>query len=487
MQKFIKLILCLLVTVFLYACGFGFDFDFIDINFLPERVAAKADEAVFDVSPGFFPLEPDPIEEIEEAMAFDLYLRIDDYVFQKNEPLSGCYLGAFIEEDNVIDGEIGLFERTSGVNHAVYAYKHTLGEAFPAKFVLQSLARSKVPLVHISPCTDNYEAWYKDYLSSLGEDVKPGFENSFTSEMLLKETDIKERASEKTDSFINYKQIEEIAMEFGAFNVPMFISFNANETGYEKELSKEFYTALRKAFLEHAPQCAFVWSIGEGSVSSLLDHYPGDDMVDWVGLSAFSNILPDGNHSDILKSIDELYFAFQESKPIMITELGVSSFSSTDYSYKVSEASLVMQEIYEKISQRYPRIKAVIYASLTHGERDKMQSYILGDSERMLEAYKVATESERLTSFFDAGQAGNRSVEWLLSQYAAYIFAEKTFISKSSLEKDLKILSRELNSYSGYLELFDSQEYYDSSMISDFGFSITATGRDMSKVFLSRN
>ena len=443
MPRITKLIFCLIMALSFAACGFDFDF-------APERAAVN----VSDVASGFIPLDASEVDdEPKYPIPHIVFVRYDDYILSMYEPPHGCYLGAFIEEDSLLEGDIGMFERMSGVNHAVYSYKYTLGNAFPARFVLQSLARSKTPLVEIR----------------LPESV-----DMYTS----------------IELYELYVLTEDLAMAFGEFNVPMFISFNASEAGLEKDMSKEFFIMLRKAFAQHAPKCAFVWAINlesAGNVLYMLNYYPGDEWVDWVGINAFSNITTEGGHSDIFESLDAFYFAFQKRKPIMITELGVSSFSTIDHTYKVAEAALVIQNIYERISIRYPRIKAVIYAGHTRHFGRILQSYRIADSNHLLEAYRTAAQSEWFISDIDTKSEGKNIAQWILSQHTAKVVNGNVFILIESFEDDFGIPRTELNRYVEYLEIFDDEPFFNSRLLHNFGVRSITVDESGGRVFISRD
>ena len=445
----VKLMFRLIVTamtVFLFACGFDFDF-------IPDSAAANVSEAVFDVSSGFIPFD-EPEVEIE-VKSHIVFIRYDEYILSMYEPPHGSYLGAFIEEDRLLAGDIGMFERMSGVNHAIYSYKYTLGNSFPVRFILQSLARSKTPLVEIRlPVPEDM------YYQTNGEHY---------------------------NFYELYELIKDLAKAFGEFNVPMFISFNASESGFDRDMNKEFYIMLRKAFTEHAPKCAFVWGINMESVGYMFDYYPGDEWVDWVGINAFSNITPEGGHSDIFEKLDIFYFAFQKRKPIMITGLGVSNFSTIDHSYRVAEASLVMNDIYERISIRYPRIKAVIYSGHTRNFGRILQSYQLTDSERMLAAYRDSTQSEWFISDIDTKSNGENISQWILSRHIAKVVDGNIFILNKSFEDDFGIPLIELNSHLEYLEIFDDKQFFNSRVLNNFGVQRVVIDESSKRVFISNS
>jgi hypothetical protein len=80
---------------------------------------------------------------------------------------------------------------------------------------------------------------------------------------------------------------------------------------------------IRRIFAEEgATEVSWVWSPNVSSQpdaawNAVAGYYPGDDQVDWVGLSGYAdNLSPAG-------VFDELYDAYGGRKPIMLTEVGV--------------------------------------------------------------------------------------------------------------------------------------------------------------------
>jgi len=418
-QKF-KLASILISAAFLSACGFdlGHHFDFL------QNTAANVSEAVSDVSPGFMPLEPPEAEDELKLVSKRVFVRHDDFTLGMYETIDSIYLGAFIEDDSLLAGDIGMFERLSGVNHAIFAYRYTLGESFPIRFILQSLARGKTPLIEIHPG----EIWHIDYE-------------------------------------IDYYQIEELARAFGQFDVPMFISFNASEAGLDMQMSKDFFIALRKAFAYNVPKAAFVWSVSFESGSRSFDYYPGDEWVDWVGITAFSNITEDGGHSDIFERLDNFYFNFHTRKPIMITSLGISNFSTVDHSYRIAEASAVIEYIYERIAVNYPRVKAIIYAGCRRETGGISQSHQLTDSDRLLISYQVATSGDRFASEIKTELSGQKSSQWIKSRHDAKVIGDTVFISRQSLMDDFGASSLELDRRRDHIEIIDGEPFFNAIIL----------------------
>lgn len=118
-----------------------------------------------------------------------------------------------------------------------------------------------------------------------------------------------------------------------------------------KAAYRNFVSQCRKA----APNVAFMWS--PKGLKNLVDFYPGDDVVDIVGLSVFGyqpydrgEIGHDQTFAEILTPGYEAAVGF--GKPIWVAELGYSG----DKEY----VSNWQKEVEIKYSQ-FPELKAVVY------------------------------------------------------------------------------------------------------------------------------
>jgi beta-mannanase len=118
-----------------------------------------------------------------------------------------------------------------------------------------------------------------------------------------------------------------------------------------KEAYRKFVAQCRAA----APNVAFMWS--PKGLKNLADYYPGDDVVDLVGLSVFGyqpydrgEFGKDRTYEEILKpGYDE---AVKLKKPIWVAELGYSG----DAAYVA-----MWQKDAELIYPQFPELKANVY------------------------------------------------------------------------------------------------------------------------------
>ena len=113
-----------------------------------------------------------------------------------------------------------------------------------------------------------------------------------------------------------------------------------------------------------APNAHFVWS--PKGHRQLQEYYPGDEYVDFIGVSLFAiqkaELAYYGKPRSAAESISERYSRISRyNKPVIIAELGV--FGSDKY------LETWFSHLREKISLKYPLIDAVVYFSDTEPHR----------------------------------------------------------------------------------------------------------------------
>ena len=242
----------------------------------------------------------------------------------KYEPVYGAYLGAYVLANPEIEFDISQFEEAVGRMGAIGIRHYQLGDPFPDKWLLECLAKKKAPHIVVTP----------------GSMSRP-----YDKEIL-----------------------EATALKFkNTYGIPAFIEFYPSPKDYGNPGEYISYFRLAKEiFAQHAPNVAFIWSVDMEEVYDSMIYYPGDDYVDWVGISMYFPIYK--NHKkysvDIYEKLDYFYSMYQDRKPIMISKLAVSHYSKEDHTFYINEASNIINQIYSSIPDKYPRIKAVNYIDL---------------------------------------------------------------------------------------------------------------------------
>jgi len=125
----------------------------------------------------------------------------------------------------------------------------------------------------------------------------------------------------------------------------------------------------------------------EESWNNMAAYYPGDDYIDWIGVSIFGPGKPGKAWQTFTEILDGCYLEFSAistEKPLVILEFGVVDDSAT------GDKVAWIREALESIkSGRYPRIKAISYWHETWENNDGTLSNLRVDSSlESLEVYR---------------------------------------------------------------------------------------------------
>lgn len=332
-------------------------------------------------------------QEINTTDAYEVFIEKEDYTYAKYEPQSGCYLGVDTEENMGGEDTIDKFESLVGTEHQIYVKKMKIGELYPLQWVLECYSKGKMPMITMYPY-DNYGAFDKKY-------------------------------------------IEQSAKDFGMIDVPIFVQLLPNPVmyGVKSEDYVEYFRFVRESFKQNAPNVAFVWSIDRNVIKESEAFYPGDDFVDWVGLNVFDEIGKE-TENDIWKQLDYYYYSFQKRKPLMISQLGISHYSTKNHSYQIEEASIKIEDFYNKIQQNYPRIKAIVYVNQNNIDKTPLSAVrsdftVTGDT-NLIASYERAIEGE----YF--GEKKTKGIELFKSPFPGFVVDEHIYISENTWKYDME-------------------------------------------------
>ncbi len=167
-------------------------------------------------------------------------------------------------------------------------------------------------------------------------------------------------------------------------NVPVYLRIGAEMNVWTIPAEPSEYIAafrsLSTAAHTKCPNAATVWSVGHSSSwdKNIDNYYPGDEYVDWVGISLYANkyflgqIWPDeqkfnevvfcaGSGADPVKMVQEVTEKFSGRKPIMIAECGTSHNIRTLGEDATAWAQTKLRQIYTYLPMVYPEIKLIAY------------------------------------------------------------------------------------------------------------------------------
>lgn len=169
-------------------------------------------------------------------------------------------------------------------------------------------------------------------------------------------------------------------------SVPIYLRIGAEVNIWsmrgDTELFKQAFRKIADEAHSLTNNVATVWSVGHTSSwdVNMHDYYPGDEYVDWVGISAYCKkyfegkvwdveskfneiCFKCGNSSDPVLLVKEIVDRYGDRKPIMFAECGLAHHTSsssineehTDWAVKR------MEQMYTYVPMVYPQVKLIAY------------------------------------------------------------------------------------------------------------------------------
>lgn len=282
----------------------------------------------------------------------------------KFEPLNGCYLGAYVLQDELIEGNMKTFNTLTGKKHASFFryFGYKIGEL------------------------DDLQEWLTEV-----EAVDAAAHIALEPNLGL-------------DSVRDDEYLHNLAQLLGESGRPIFLRYasemNGDWTNYsgDSALYIEKWRLVHDIMEEEAPNVIMVWTVFTSPTSTMDAYYPGDAYVDWVGVNIYNVVYHNNDieqyaaDEDPLELLDYVYNAYSDRKPIQISEYGVTHYTITDNTKYVEFAISKLKRLYEGLKIDYPRVKSIFYFDVNNTanapEGRQINNYALTDELRILETYK---------------------------------------------------------------------------------------------------
>ena len=299
------------------------------------------------------------------------------------------YHGAFPfmgkTEDIVTKENIILFESLAGKDIAWVNFSNNWynGIKFPSKEVELINSLGKIPYIRLMP-RSNYNTFQKDTLYSIDNILKGRFD----------------------------KQIRKWAQDAAAKNIPLMLDFGPEMNGNWFQWSgihnggstkgpENYVSAYRHIIDIFRDEKAIniTWIFHPNNVStpdekwnSMEAYYPGDDYIDWIGMSVYGS----QRQGTFWYQFDDVMIRGYESlkkvstkKPMAVLEFGV-----IEDPVKGNKAEWIVSALSSLISKRYPLIKAISYWQSEFQNTDGTISDLkINSSEYSLRAYRNLIQS----------------------------------------------------------------------------------------------
>ncbi len=268
----------------------------------------------------------------------------------KFEPEYGAYIGIYSELDPKVGNLFTKNEQLYGKKHAIYLAYTQWGKDFPSMYA--SRARDAGGALQI--------AW--EPMGGL-------------------------------DEVVDGPYLREWAREAKAAGIPIFLRYASEMNGAwvewhgdpQKYIQK--FRMIHDVFAEEAPNVAMVWSPGDVPANTIDAYYPGDDYVDWVGVSLYVEPYENGDPSlppmiatSPVERLSNLYNTYAARKPMMLSETGVPHYSHSANEDFTEWAKLNLQRLYEIMPYKYPRLKAITYFNVDQKMDNAKNNYSLSDT-----------------------------------------------------------------------------------------------------------
>lgn len=209
--------------------------------------------------------------------------------------------------------------------------------------------------------------------------------------------------------------LKEISDMFKKYpEVPVYLRFAAEFDIWDKLVDADsFKTAFRTVsqyFKSRNSNVAVVWSpnyASNGTVN-IDDYYPGDEYVDWVGMSLYAQryflgdknqttenevLFKTGLNSNPIVAARNIIETYGNRKPIMISECGCGHYVHTQNENTSDFALQRLKEYYAYLPMVYPQIKVMAYFDwYVGGERDDVR---LSSNTAMKNEFLRFTKGER--------------------------------------------------------------------------------------------
>lgn len=316
----------------------------------------------------------------------DSYIPAQTTNLQKFEPQYGAYFGAYIEHDTVLESlkadRYNSFNKMVGKQHSVFFTYHRYGNPFPKEFAKNVKAAGGALQLALEP---------SDGLDAVKED-----------EYLI--TFAKAAAEADVPIFLRY------ASEMNG----SWVKWHGNPKQYIEK-----FRLVHDVMEKYAPNVAMVFSPSSDPKQEIAEYYPGDNYVDWVGLSMYSVNYFNGDAKqpadtvNPLDLLDYVYKLYADKKPIMISEYAATHYSKAGNADATNFSVTKLSMLYSGIKLKYPRVKAVHWFSLNtlvnaHSAERKLNNFSITENKKVLAAYsKVVSDAYYLSTVQEAKASTN--------------------------------------------------------------------------------
>lgn len=338
---------------------------------------------------------------------YTLYLQKNDYSLAKFEPEQGAYLGAYVLQNNQIKFKMDTFNDLTQKKHVTFFKYVGYGKPFPQEWV--------------------------DEVKQMGGFPHIAFEPNSGLDKVKEDAYLLEFAKAAKDS-----------------NVPIFLRFasemNGTWTNYSQDPAKyiEKWKLVHKVMKEHAPNVAMIWAVLSVPEDTIESFYPGDEYVDWVGVNVYSVKYHNNNwyeksaFEDPLDLLSYVYHRFSATKPILISEFGVTHYNTRDNEEDVPFAIDKITRMYSELPTKFPRVKAIYYFDVNnlteYNEARRINDYSITNVPEITKTYTKLVQSNHYLTEVAIPQEGQKAAQSFtyrdrIFRYKDELYADRSFFT----------------------------------------------------------
>lgn len=195
--------------------------------------------------------------------------------------------------------------------------------------------------------------------------------------------------------------ILEMARILAAYGKPVLLRFagemNVWEPLPDPEVYKQAFIKTAEIMRANAPNVAMLWSPTDiaGIYTDTDAYYPGDEYVDWVGVSSYnpkyflgvkdwgdpllteSNnaVFMTGEYADPLGRLSDTVAAYGDRKPIIISEGGAAYYTVPLDEWHIDWAVYQLKTLYAYLPMFYPGVKGILHFDKVMDETSRYELY----------------------------------------------------------------------------------------------------------------
>ena len=315
------------------------------------------------------------------------------------------YFGAFPDfggrEDLVSERRIIDFEKLAGkkIVWAYFSNNWFEGINFPLKAVTDIHNSNIVPFIRLMPRSDD-ENYHEEEKYTMQNIIDGKFDGS-----------LREWAQDSIKT--NIPLLVDFALEMNGDWFPWSGYYNGGKTKYKygdpnfpdgPERYRDAYRHIIDIFREEKVNNITwffhpdIYSVPEKEWNKAKNYYPGDDYIDWIGISIYGPQNPDEDYwdtfSEILKERYMTITGISNNKPIALLEFGVTD------NHPLGKKPEWLDNAFNTIlNNPYIDFKAISYWHENWEERDNLFATLrIDSSEEGLSAFQKGVKSNRFIS-----------------------------------------------------------------------------------------